>query len=133
MAKKQVICDTDVMIDYWDTNQPRHNATKIILEKNIGLDNVVLSAITKMELMIGAGSKSEMQKISKQLNRYNIALINDAVTFKAIEILERYRLSHGLSLPDSFIGATALLAELELFTYNTKDFRFISGLELFKG
>lgn len=40
MAKK-VICDTDVMIDYWDLSIPRHSQTKYILEDIITLDNVV--------------------------------------------------------------------------------------------
>ena len=132
MAKRQIICDTDVLIDYWDNTQLRHSATKATLEKNIGLDYIVLSAVTKMELMMGAGSKTELVKINKLLNRFSIALINDAVTLKAMELLQLYRLSHGLSIPDSFIAATSMLSNLELFTYNTKDFRFISGLDLYK-
>jgi predicted nucleic acid-binding protein len=53
MAEKKVICDTDVIIDYWEEKNPRHKVTKEILENKIGLDNIVLSAVTKMELMIG--------------------------------------------------------------------------------
>lgn len=30
MAKDKIICDTDVMIDYWDKTKPRHAATKSI-------------------------------------------------------------------------------------------------------
>ena len=52
MAKKKIICDTDVMIDFWDLTNVRHSNTKIILEENIELDNVLLSAITKMELCL---------------------------------------------------------------------------------
>lgn len=80
MAKEKIICDTDVMIDYWDKTRFRHTATKSTLEKSIELDNVVLSAITKMELMQGATNKTEMAKITKKLNRFNIALINDDIT-----------------------------------------------------
>ena len=132
MAEKKIICDTDVMIDYWDNNNPRYLITKSTLEKSIELDNVMLSAITKMELMLGAISKNDMAKISKKLNRFNIVLINNEITIQSFDLIQKYRLSHGLSLPDSIIASTALIADLELFTYNTKDFKFISGLKLFR-
>ncbi len=119
-----------MMIDYWDQTKPRHLATKSTLEKFIELDNVVLSAVTKMELMLGATNKTDMLSITKKLSRFNIALINNHITLQAFNLLQNYRLSHGLSLPDSIIAATALIADLELFTYNTKDFKFISRLKL---
>lgn len=130
MAKKKIICDTDVMIDYWDKTKPRHSSTKTTLEKSIELDNIVLSAVTKMELMLGAINKTDMATITSKLNRFNIALIDSNITLKAFDLLQNYRLSHGLSLPDSIIAATALLADIELFTYNKKDFRFISKIKL---
>lgn len=37
MAKEKVICDTDVLIDYFDATQKRHQETKLILEQNIGI------------------------------------------------------------------------------------------------
>ncbi len=131
MAKEKIICDTDVMIDYWDKTKPRHATTKSTLEKSIELDNVVLSAVTKMELMLGANSKTDMTRITTKLSRFNIALINNHITLQAFDLIENYRLSHGLSLPDSIIAATALIANLDLFTYNTKDFKFISQLKLY--
>lgn len=131
MEKEKIICDTDVMIDYWDKTKPRHAASKSTLEKSIELSNVVLSAVSKMELMLGATNKTDMTRITKELSRYNIALINNDITLQAFDLLQNYRLSHGLSLPDSIIAATALIADLELFTYNTKDFKFISQLKLY--
>jgi predicted nucleic acid-binding protein len=131
MAKKKIICDTDVMIDYWDITNQRHAITKSALEQSIELDNVILSAITKMELMLGAVSKTDMAKISRKLDRFNVALINNDITIQSFNLIEKYRLSHGLLLPDSIIAATALVSGFELYTYNTKDFKFISGIKLF--
>ena len=131
MAKEKVICDTDVMIEYWDKTKLRHATAQSIIENLIELDNVVLSAITKMELMPGAVNKTDMAKITKQLSRFNIALLNSDITLQAFDLLENYRLSHGLSLPDSIIAATALVTDLELYTYNTKDFKFIPQLKLY--
>lgn len=132
MAEKKIICDTDVMIDYWDMKQVRHISTKKILEEKIGLGNIVLSAITKMELMSGATNKLEMDKINKKLSRFNIALINNEITLKAFQLLHLYHLSHKLSLPDSFIASTAIIAQLELFSYNRRDFKYLPHLVLFK-
>ena len=132
MAKKQVVCDTDVMIDYWNTNSKRHSYTKQTLDEEIGIDNIIISAITKMELLMGAANKSEEAKIKKKLNRFNTALINNEITLKAIDLFEGFRLSHGLGIPDCFIAATTIILEMELYTYNLKDYRYINKLELFK-
>ncbi|MBI4648272.1 MAG: hypothetical protein HY738_17235 [Bacteroidia bacterium] len=49
MATEKIICDTDVLIDYWDIANKRHNETKEIIEHKIGLDNIIISAITKKD------------------------------------------------------------------------------------
>jgi len=132
MAAKQVICDTDVMIDYLDARQSRHLETKEILEDKIGLNNVVLSGITQLELMLGALNKQDLIKIKKSISRFIIILVNEDINTKASSLIEKYALSHGLELPDSLIAATSILPSLELFTYNIKDYKFISELSLFK-
>ncbi len=131
MGTKQVICDTDVMIDFFDESQKRHVATKIIIEEIIGIDNIVISAITKMEMMLGAVNKVDLRKINKKLHRFNLALLNDDISIKAIELIDKYHLSHGLAMPDGLIASTAIITNLELFTYNVKDYKFIKELQLF--
>ena len=44
--------------------------------------------------------------------------------------MSNYALSHKLALPDGFIAATALENDFELYTLNTKDYRFIDSLKL---
>lgn len=132
MAEKKVICDTDVMIDYFDESNSRHIRTASILEKEIKLDNIVLTAVTKMELLLGATNKNDLSKIVKEINRFNIALINDEISIKALELVQKYSLSHGLRLPDSLIAATSLVSGLELFTHNRKDYIFIDRIVLYK-
>lgn len=131
MATRLVICDTDVLIDYFNTNQLRHNDTKIIIEEKISLNQVVISAITKMELLFGATNKTELNQIDKLTKRFGLLLVNDKITEKAMDLMKTYRLSHGLAIPDALIAATAIITELEFFTYNQRDFRFITGLKLF--
>lgn len=131
MAKEKIICDTDALIDYFDVTQQRHQETKLILEENIGLSHILISSITKMELILGATNKADLNTISKKLTRFGVLLINEAINLRAIDLVQSYRLSHGLALADSMIAATAIQTELDLFTYNTKDFKFISKLTLY--
>ena len=132
MAAKQVICDTDVMIDYLDCKHSRHARTKDIIENDIGLDNVVLGGITQIELMLGALNRQDLLKIKKYIFRFTIIFINQNINIKGSSLIEKYALSHGLALPDSLIAATAIESNLELFTYNLKDYKFITELSLFK-
>ncbi len=132
MAKELVVCDTDVLIDYWDLTSKRHDITKRALEEKIGVDNIVISAISTMELLMGARNKIEESKIKKNLLRYNSALINNEITQEALKLFEKYRLSHGLAIPDCFIAATALTMEIQLFSYNIKDYKFINNLKLYE-
>jgi len=119
------------MIDYWNINSPRHASTKNAIENLIEPKYVLLSAITKMELIIGAFNKNELHRINKNIHQFPIALINDDITKAAIQLLQNYKLSHGLALPDGLIAATALVLEFKLFTYNVKDYKFIDGLMLY--
>ena len=132
MATKQVICDTDVMIDYLDRINNRHAATKYAIEEIIGLDNICISAITKMELICGAINKTELTKINKNINRFNVISLDHNITNTAMTLVQSFSLSNKLAIPDGLIAATALESGLELFTYNTKDYKFIPELKLFK-
>ncbi len=131
MAAQRVICDTDIIIDYFDAKQKRHEETKSIIEEKIGFQNILISSITKMELILGATNKEDLKTINKSLNRFSVLLINPAINLRAIDRVYTYRLSHGLALADAMIAATAIQTELKLFTYNTKDFKFISKLSLY--
>ena len=43
-----------------------------------------------------------------------------------------YSLSHKLTIPDALIAATAITQDLELYTLNIKDFRFIKDLKTYQ-
>lgn len=132
MATERVICDTDVIIDHWNISNTRHIQTKNILENSIGIDKVILSGVTQMELLVGAMNKSELARINSNLKQFNIMMINNGINLLAVELLQEYKLSHGLALPDALIAATSLFTQFQLFTYNVKDYKFIKGLKLYQ-
>lgn len=128
---EKVICDTDVMIDYLDKRRSRHidtvNAINII-----GSDNLTISAITKMELIAGIENKAELRSLKNNIDLFTTLHLNQQITLIALELMETYKLSHGLEIPDALIAATSLYTGFDLYTYNLKDFKFIPELKLYK-
>lgn len=119
------------MIDYLNKKHVRHIETVEVINQ-IGLDNVALSAITKMELISGVKDKSGFFMLKKNIGFFDILLINREITSIAVQLMETYKLSHGLEIPDALIAATALYENYELYTYNTRDYKFIHKLKLYK-
>ena len=85
-----------------------------------------------MELMAGATNKADLKQINTNIYWFNILLFNPEITSIAIDIMERYRLSHNLAMPDALIASTSLYTGRKLFTYNLKDYRFIENIRLFE-
>jgi predicted nucleic acid-binding protein len=56
--------------------------------------------------------------------------ITEAISERAVQLIEDYFLSHSLKLADALIAATALERNLTLATANTKHYRVIQGLAL---
>jgi tRNA(fMet)-specific endonuclease VapC len=92
---------------------------------------MAISAVTAGELIFGAINKKEIQIIKKDIEHLILMHINDLISQKFIELLLKYSKSHGLSVPDALIAATALVNDVKLYTLNVKDFKFIDGLSLY--
>lgn len=84
-----------------------------------------------MELIAGAENKTELRLLNKNIYRFNVLLINAEISSIALKLIENYRLSHHLAIPDALIAATSQYTNFKLFTYNLKDFKFIDGLSTF--
>jgi predicted nucleic acid-binding protein len=122
-----VLCDTNIFINAFNGRQDTIDQ----LDK-IGLDEIVLSAVTVMELFQGMGNKEELARMKKKIKYYDVVQIDEAVSAKAIEFIETYKLSHGLHIPDAIIGATAVIHQIPLYTYNLRDFDFLPNINLYQ-
>ncbi len=87
--------------------------------------------ITSLELCKGAGDKRELKEIQEFINYYATLQLNSKGVELAFELIKKYHLSHNLGLADALIAASVIIADLQLFTFNIKDFDFISGLKLY--
>ena len=91
---------------------------------------LAISSITTMELIYGGRDKNEVQKLEKFIKLFHLIPLSETISVRAIKLVTRYAKSHTLDIPDAIIAATALDHQARLLTYNQKDFRFISDLEL---
>jgi predicted nucleic acid-binding protein len=121
-----ILLDTNILIEAFKRNK----RTIEIIEK-IGEENVSISSITQMELYYGALNKGELGKIKKALSNLMLYSIDEHITGIAVQLIETYAKSHGLTIPDAIIATTAREQNLELLTYNMRDFQFIKNLTLF--
>ncbi len=75
-------------------------------------DNILISFITKIELLCHNASSDEAIMIKSLLECYDILFIDDKLINKTIDVRKNY----GLSLADSIITATAILENAILVT-----------------
>lgn len=120
-----ILCDTNILIHSFngkpDTISRLHQ---------IGLDQVALSVITVMELYQGMGNKTELARMKRKIKYFDVVEIDTRISRFAAELIEKFKLSHGLQIPDAFIGATSVVHNIPLYTYNIKDFNFIPDIQL---
>lgn len=122
-----ILCDTNILIEFYKNNP------QIVQElRQIGPNQLAISPITQAELYFGALNKAELKKIRQHLSLLSQFPLDVSISAVFLQLMETYSPSHKLSLPDALIAATALVHNLELYTLNGKDFRFIPNLQLYQ-
>jgi predicted nucleic acid-binding protein len=120
-----VFVDTDVMI--WAL-RGHAKADRLLLE----MDGFSVAAVAYMELLQGLPDKVALRQLKQTMRdwRAQMVVINEAISSRAIFLMEQRLLSHGLLLGDALIAATAIEKGLPLLSANSKHFQGIEGLEL---
>jgi predicted nucleic acid-binding protein len=122
----EILCDTNVFIKLFN------NDPIVIAElSKIGNKRILMPSISAMELYVGMRDKQDLQQMRKRIKLFNCLHLNELASEKGVELIANYRLSHGLMIPDALIAAMAVTYDLELFTYNSKDFKFIPNIRLY--
>lgn len=114
-----IFLDTCILIDY--------SKDKIVLDLK---QNYCVSSIVRLEFKAGALNKRELKKINRILSQIKLVDTDQSILNLSDLLMEKYTLSHGMSIYDSIIAATCLVYDLPLWTYNKKDFKYIEELEL---
>ena len=105
------LIDTNVLIDYLAGIE----AARDELSRH---NDPAISAITWMEVMVGAADDRESARLRWFLSGFTRVPIDDEVSELAVAI----RREHRLRLPDAIIWASARRSGRILVTRNTKDF-----------
>lgn len=123
----QVTFDTDVLIWYLRGNEK----AKALLAQ-VPFEKRTISSLVYMELLQGCLDAKEMRAVEKFVaqNFCQFLHLSEPISQRAIALLEKYALSHGLRVADALIAATALLLRLKLVTANRRHYHFIKGLDL---
>ena len=85
-----------------------------------------------MELVEGCRNKRELTETIEFLGEFKLIHLSEQISQKAIELIESYKLSHGLLIPDAIIAATAIMMNSELFSKNARHFKMIQELKVTK-
>ena len=121
-----ILVDTDVLIDFGHGIEEAAN----FIEVEATQSSLAISAITVIELLAGARNRKEQRQLKGFLHPFEIVHLSESISKEAIRLIEQYRLSHGLLMPDALIAATAIQLNLSLVSKNQRDFRCIESLNL---
>jgi len=109
------ILDTTVIVHY-----SRKNPTaRAWVDTQPARHSVV--SITWLEVMHGAGSKVKEAESKSILNRFDVIYLTQVDQDWAMQQMERYRLSHGVSINDCLIASVAYRLQVPLYSHNLKD------------
>ncbi|MEX2602219.1 MAG: type II toxin-antitoxin system VapC family toxin [Balneolaceae bacterium] len=104
MAAGLLLIDTDVLIDF----SRGVEKTKEKLKKQESEYKLAISVVTQLELMVGCENKADFNSLKEFLEDFEILQLNSSISKKSVELFEKYRLSHGVLIPDMLIASSAL-------------------------
>ena len=120
-----VFVDTNIVIEYI---KKRDNEK--IIEFVDSFERVYINDIVIMELYQGARDKRELTYIKKNLMKFEVLKPNQEIISLARKILDRYTLSHNTKIMDALIASTVIMYNIDLYTFNKKDFRYLEQVNL---
>jgi len=111
-----VCLDTCIVIDYING--------KIEITDN-QKPSLYMNTIVENEIIVGAKNKRDLATTNKKISDFPMLDIDQDIMDLSTKLLNRYALSHGMSIYDAIIAATCMIYDLPLWTHNKKDFRFL--------
>ena len=126
-AEGLVVIDTDVLIDHF---RGVREASEFL--GSIPRPRRAVTEVSVMELFEGARDSGEVEIIERFLveNGFLRLPITTGASRRAVELVKRFSLSHGLSIPDALIAGIVTELEGILITGNLRHFQFIPGLDV---
>ena len=120
------LLDTDVVIDLMRGFPPAVSWFESLANQ----EAPALPGFVVMELICGCRNAAEVNALKDSLRPFKIYWPGELDLDEALLDLWNFRLSHGLKILDALIARCASAHGATLYTFNTKDFSFISGLNI---
>lgn len=121
MEQIDVLLDTSILIKIWRGDEELDKKTQNL---RCGIETIVC-----LEFLQGV-NKRQKEKAEKFIERFEFIPFSSATSFIALDLIKTFAHKNGLRMPDALIAATSLEFNIPLLTLNTKDFDFISGINL---
>ena len=120
-----MLIDSDVLV--WLTRGHPGAAARLVREPVWHI-----SAVTYIELAQGCRNQVELERLKQGLSARDTQImpLNEAISERAMRLIDLHALGDGLQLGDALIAATALEHGLPLLTANIKHFKSIDGLRI---
>ena len=123
-TKKLILCDTGIFFELF------HQDPDVCRElDHLGFERLLLSSVSVAEVYYGM-KKRETRETRELVRRFNVYHIDKEISQRFLQLMLAYP-DHRVALPDALIASTALVANVELFTLNRKDFDYIEGIRLY--
>lgn len=121
-----VIVDTNVIVAAIRDN----DSAKNILSK-YAKQGICISIVTEMELNVGATNVAKKAVVKKVIANHEVLQLSKSIGNLALRLIKTYNNSKQvLFLGDVLIAATCLHYNYKLITFNSKDFKYIKGIQL---
>lgn len=120
-----MLIDSDIIIWNWRGKQGAAALLDAVRPLN-------LSAVSYMELVQGMRNQREWQALQADLKLWQARIlpITEAISARAVSLVERHFRAHHLKVADALIAATALEHQLTLATSNVKHFKAVKELRI---
>ncbi len=115
-----LLVDTDVMVDYL---RGVSMAEAFLLRY---ADRLTISSIVVAELY--AGTKENQEDLDNIISGFTVIPVTAPIARLGGLLRQKYGPSHGVSLPDALVAATAEVHNAELATRNVRHYPMIKGL-----
>jgi len=118
-----IIVDTDIVIDFLRGNN--HAVSYVKSESK----SICFSVITVSEIYAGIKGKKEEAEIERLFSIFPVIAATSEIAREAGKLVNIYRLSHAVEIPDAIIAATCILSGAELSTCNVKHYPMFKALK----
>ena len=127
MAKKRLMVDTTVLIDFFRKTDKTNSR---LVQHFQNYDHLYISSVTEFEIITGA-TLAQVQYWDQMLLGFDVLPFDSLIAREAAKIVQHLKKARkSIDTPDLFIAATAIAHGLTLDTSNKKHFFHIEHLDL---